>query len=38
LSHCNGGNIVLIHKPCSMSLILWSFCNMLFPTPIWNCT
>jgi hypothetical protein len=37
LSHCSGGNIVLIHKSHFMSSILWSFCNTFFHTLIWSC-
>jgi len=33
-SHCNGGYIVWIHKPCFMFSIPWNFYNTLFPTPI----
>ncbi len=36
-SHDSGGNIISTHTPCFMSSISWSFCNTLFPTPIWSC-
>jgi hypothetical protein len=35
--HYSGRNIVLTHKPRFMPLILQSFCDTFFPTPILNC-
>jgi hypothetical protein len=30
LSHCDGGNIIFIHKPCFMFSIFRCFCNIFF--------